>query len=260
MISGVGACRSKTQPILTLLNQILKRVLYLPQPFIDPGFNRPLRYLGSLPVFILLDMPNSTNVTTPRVWLASQSPRRAQLLHALGIPFQTLVSEAEEADIFGGSVENTVLENARRKGRAVLAKVTAETDIVIAADTLVALGDRILSKPVTPKEALESLRGLSGNSHRVLTGLALSSRTFGTRDCVVETKVRFRKLTEAEMLAYTQTREPYDKAGGYGIQGLACLFVDRVEGSYSNVMGLPIERLLTELEALTSLPAFQWAK
>jgi septum formation protein len=203
-------------------------------------------------------MPESTNVTTPRLWLASASPRRAQLMEFLGLTFQTVVSQAEEADSHGGSVENTVLENARRKARAVSVQIPGQTDIVIAADTLVALGDRILSKPADPQAALASLRSLSGTTHRVLTGLVLASKKFGTRETTVETRVTFHKLSEAEMLAYTQTREPYDKAGGYGIQGRACLFVERVEGSYSNVMGLPTETLLTELAALTGLSPFQW--
>ncbi len=205
-------------------------------------------------------MPDSTNVTTPRLWLASASPRRAQLLEYLGLSFQTVISQAEEADTHGGSVENTVLENARRKARAVAGQVGGETDIVIAADTLVALGDRILSKPSNAEAALASLRSLSGTTHRVLTGLALVSKKFGMRETTAETRVTFHKLTEAEMLAYTQTNEPYDKAGGYGIQGLACLFVERVEGSYSNVMGLPTETLLTELAALSGISPFQWGR
>jgi septum formation protein len=92
----------------------------------------------------------------------------------------------------------------------------------------------------------------------VLTGLAVGSRNRGLRVCSVETAVHFRKLSEEELTAYVATKEPYDKAGGYGIQGLACVFVDRIEGSYSNVMGLPTEALLRELHALTGIPIFDW--
>lgn len=203
-------------------------------------------------------MPTQTNVTVPRLWLASSSPRRSQLLQSLGLTFKVIVSAAEEEDFFGGSVENTVKENARRKAHAVLSKVPASDDIVIAADTLVAQDDQILSKPATPEEALKGLRAMSGGTHRVLTGLAIASASQGMRLSCTETKVRFRKLSEEEMRAYVSSTEPYDKAGGYGIQGMACLFVDGIEGSYSNIMGLPSETLLLELQALTHTHPLTW--
>lgn len=205
-------------------------------------------------------MSSPSNVTPPRLWLASQSPRRQSLLHSLGLPFEVQVSHADEAESIAGSVEKTVLENATRKAAVVLAKVPNDSDVVIAADTLVAIGDRIISKPANRDEALANLRSYSGSSHRVLTGLVLQSRKYGIRKQAVVTQVTFRKLAEDEMQAYVDTPEPYDKAGGYGIQGLACLFVDKVDGSYSNVMGLPIEALLKELTALTGMAPARWLR
>lgn len=203
-------------------------------------------------------MPTTPHVTLPKLWLASQSPRRAQLLENLGLSFQVAVSSAEEADLFEGTVEATVLENARRKAAVIASKVTNEADVVIAADTLVALGEKILSKPANRAEAVAGLQALSGAEHRVLTGLALHSRRFGTRQTCVQTKVWFRNLAQEEIEGYADTREPYDKAGGYGIQGLGSLFVLRIEGSYSNVMGLPVETLLPQLAALTGTAVYQW--
>ncbi len=205
-------------------------------------------------------MSNPSNVTPPQLWLASQSPRRQSLLDSVGLPFQVQVSHAEEVDSFGGSVEKTVLENAMRKAAIVTRQVPNDSDVVIAADTLVAIGDRIISKPTDRNEALANLRAYSGRSHRVLTGLVLQSRQYGLRQQAVVTQVSFRPLAEDEMQAYVETPEPYDKAGGYGIQGLACLFVDKVEGSYSNVMGLPIEALLKELTALTGMAPARWLR
>lgn len=244
------------------LNQILTNRPNHIEPFIDRVFPLPLRYggfsLGRFSSLFVRDMPTQTNVTVPRLWLASSSPRRSQLLQSLGLTFKVIVSAAEEEDFFGGSVENTVKENARRKAHAVLSKVPASDDIVIAADTLVAQDDQILSKPATPEEALKGLRAMSGGTHRVLTGLAIASASQGMRLSCTETKVRFRKLSEEEMRAYVSSTEPYDKAGGYGIQGMACLFVDGIEGSYSNIMGLPSETLLLELQALTHTHPLTW--
>jgi len=179
------------------------------------------------------------------------------LLEGLGLPFRTIVSHADEAEFFGGSVEETVKENALRKAQLLLPALNAH-DILISADTLVALDQQIMSKPVDEAQAAAHLRAFSGRSHRVLTGLALASRDKALRLSCTQTVVHFRKLSEEEIQRYVASPEPYDKAGGYGIQGMACLFVDRVEGSFSNVMGLPIETLLRELEAYTGTSPFAW--
>jgi septum formation protein len=208
---------------------------------------------------LLKNMPKTSNVTLPRLWLASSSPRRAQLLTLLGFEFQTCVSDAEEADWAGDSVEDTVSENANRKAKRVLTQVPPG-DIIIAADTLVAVGNRAISKPSNRMEAIENLKTYSGDRHRVLTGLTLAASDRPMQTCVVETTVWFRNLNAAEIDAYTLTAEPYDKAGGYGIQGVACLFISKVEGSFSNVMGLPTEKLLTELENFTGISPFSWVR
>ncbi|MBY0371022.1 Maf family protein [bacterium] len=201
-------------------------------------------------------MSKQKNVT-PSLWLGSQSPRRQMLLEALGLKFRTVVSHADEADIFGGSVEETVKENARRKAQALLPAL-ATGDVLITADTLVAQGEKILSKPADREEALSHLRAFSGKTHRVLTGLGLVSKGKAARMSCTETLVTFRTLSESEIAAYVDTGEPYDKAGGYGIQGVACLFVQSVQGSFSNVMGLPTETLLRELQAYTGVSPFAW--
>lgn len=193
----------------------------------------------------------------PHLWLASSSPRRSQLLTLLGLPFDVVVPQVDEALLVDGSVEKTVLENASRKATAL---TPPHGTVVVAADTLVALDEAVVSKPATPEEAARNLTLFSGRSHRVLTGLALATKGKPVRLSVTETKVWFRKLEAREIRDYVLTREPYDKAGGYGIQGIACLFVERIEGSFSNVMGLPTEKLLLELEAFTGVSPFSWLR
>jgi septum formation protein len=196
-------------------------------------------------------------VDLPHLWLASSSPRRSQLLTLLGLTFDVVLAPCEEALLVDGSVEKTVLENASRKARCLAPPAGT---IVIAADTLVALDGDVISKPATVEEATRNLERFSGRSHRVLTGLALAAESQPLRVSLTETKVWFRKLGPEEIRDYVLTKEPYDKAGGYGIQGVACLFVDRVEGSFSNVMGLPTEKLLLELAAFTGVSPFQWLR
>ncbi len=196
------------------------------------------------------------SVTLPKILLASQSPRRKALLESLGLPFEVVSSDIEELAPQASTIEQVVLFNAQKKASAV--KRVGTNDIVIAADTLVALGDEVMGKPADSNAALATLTRLSGRTHRVLTGLALHSTRFGQRKIAVETQVSFRSLSDTEIREYVATSEPYDKAGAYGIQGFACLFVDKIEGSYSNVMGLPLEALLRNLSELTSLPPFAW--
>lgn len=193
----------------------------------------------------------------PTLWLASSSPRRSQLLTLLGLPFDVVIPQVEETLLVDGSVERTVLENASRKASALN---PPEGVIVVAADTLVALDDAVVSKPATAEEAARNLELFSGRSHRVLTGLALAAKDTAIRLSVTESQVWFRKLEPHEIRDYVLTKEPYDKAGGYGIQGVACLFVERIEGSFSNVMGLPTEKLLRELEAFTGVSPFRWLR
>lgn len=171
--------------------------------------------------------------------------------------FQVAPAHIRELELVANSVEATVTENSHQKALAILSKVPAG-DVVIAADTLVALGEKILTKPTSPTEALEGLKALAGKEHRVLTGLTLAIGGGEIRRTCTTTRVWFRKITDGELLAYCNTPEPYDKAGGYGIQGLGSLFVERIEGSYSNVIGLPIETLVRELAALTGIDLYSW--
>lgn len=174
--------------------------------------------------------------------LASQSPRRRELLEKMGIrDFSIVVPDAEETLVEGLSPQETVESISRQKSEAAAAMVGAE-DIVITADTMVFLGGEKLGKPKDEADAFRMLRALSGKRHEVCTGVTVrqgeKSETFS-----VTTGVYFRETTDDELLAYIASREPMDKAGSYGVQGLGCLIVERIDGDYYNVMGLPVERL-----------------
>ena len=173
----------------------------------------------------------------PRLVLASASPRRAHILTCLGLPFRLTVSGADES-LREGEEAGAAAE---RLARAKAAAIAGETLPVLAADTLVACEGRILGKPADAAEAAAMLRQLSGRVHVVLTGVALTFGGFELAVEVAETRVSFARLSDQEITWYVATREPYDKAGGYAIQGLASRFVAAIEGSYSNVVGLPVE-------------------
>jgi septum formation protein len=168
--------------------------------------------------------------------LASQSPRRAELLRAAGIEFTIRVAEIDETPRAGENPHDYVLRVAEAKADAVPAH---ETEIVLAADTSVVLGDEIMGKPRDTAEAARMLRALSGRRHEVITGICLKRSKEVIRDVAV-TAVWFAPLTDAEIAGYVASGEPMDKAGAYGIQGLASRFIDRIDGSYSNVVGLPV--------------------
>ena len=181
---------------------------------------------------------------TPPVILASASPRRRELLGNMGISFTVRISEADE-NIPNGTPPVCAVEMlARRKGEAV-ARETEEDCLILAADTLVALGNRALGKPKDEAEAKEMLRELSGRAHEVHTGVAVlrGGRVYSG---VCTTEVVFRSLTDGEIAAYVATGEPLDKAGAYGIQGLGGALVERIAGEFDNVVGLPC-RLADEL-------------
>lgn len=172
--------------------------------------------------------------------LASASPRRRELLTNMGIPFTIHPSDADET--VSGAPEEMVRTLALRKAAQVAQAVGAGW--IVGADTLVALDGRALGKPADADDAIHMLKALSGRAHDVFTGVCLMDAATGKRDLrVVGTKVFFRPLIEEEIRAYVATGEPMDKAGAYGAQGLASLFVERIEGSFFNVMGLPVCRL-----------------
>ena len=168
--------------------------------------------------------------------LASASPRRRELMGYTGIPFEVITADAEELKT--GSPEALVLENAGRKARAVWQQNPGRT--VLGADTVVALDGLVLGKPRDQKDAADMLRRLSGAWQTVYTGVCLS-RSDGQTDAQADaSRVLFSKLREEDISRYVLTGEPMDKAGAYAVQGIGGLFVERIEGSYSNVIGLPM--------------------
>jgi len=179
--------------------------------------------------------------------LASGSPRRIELLKILGCKFQIISSKDEERI----NPRLSPIENAKRISRLKALNVASKISegIVIAADTMVVLGKKILGKPKNKKEAEKMLRNLSGKEHRVITGLAVvNAETKKIMQDVVITKVRFRKLSKNLIDKYIATGEPLDKAGAYGIQGKASLLVESIKGDYFNVVGLPLNTLNQLLE------------
>lgn len=171
--------------------------------------------------------------------LASASPRRRELLGLLGYPFAIQAADIDETLEPGLTPEEEVAMLSRKKALAVS---RAGDDVVVAADTIVVLGDTILGKPHSPEEAVEMLSMLSGQEHRVMTGCTVV-RGERVESFTEVTSLRFRPLSEKEIRRYVATGEPMDKAGAYGIQGGAALFCPGINGDYYNVMGLPICRL-----------------
>jgi len=175
-------------------------------------------------------------MSVPTLHLASSSPRRKEILAALGLTFTSGGVDVDERRLVGESAETMVLRLAEAKARAI---ETDELAIVLGADTAVVLGDEVFGKPECREAALETLARLSGSTHRVLTGVALCS-VQSIRTVLSSTEVRFREIGPDEALAYWQSGEPCDKAGAYAIQGLGGVFVEAISGSYSGVVGLPV--------------------
>lgn len=171
--------------------------------------------------------------------LASASPRRRELLLQIGVPHQRVAAPIDESVLPGETPAAYVERLARAKAAAGLAVLGVADACVLGADTAVVLDGRILGKPVDRADGLAMLAALSGREHEVLTAVAVCD---GSRCAarVVGSRVRFRTVGAAEREAYWATGEPQDKAGGYAIQGLAAIFVERLEGSYSAVVGLPL--------------------
>ena len=171
--------------------------------------------------------------------LASQSPRRRELLGLFRLPFTVRVADIDETMDPGRSPYGEVSRVSRLKAEAI---VRADTDIVIAADTIVVCAGRVLGKPHSEDEAKAMLRLLSGRDHQVMTGMTV---IYGQETVTVTevTDIHFRELSDREIDAYVATGEHMDKAGAYGIQGGAALFAEKMVGDYYNVMGLPVCRL-----------------
>lgn len=177
---------------------------------------------------------------TDFVYLASASPRRSELLRQIGAPFRVRPAAIPEEQVPGEAPDAYVLRLAAAKATAVWAALErGDERPVLAADTAVVLDGQVLGKPADAAEAEAMLAALSGRAHRVLTAIALKTSA-GADTLLCESEVRFRATTLAERRAYCATGEPFDKAGGYGIQGHAAVFVEHLRGSYSSVVGLPL--------------------
>lgn len=183
-----------------------------------------------------------------RLILASTSPRRKDLLDQLGLQFDVIPSQFNEDSVAVTSPADLVRRLAVGKARAVLPEVEGEA-LVIGADTIVVLDGGILGKPRDEAEARAMLSSLSGRTHRVFTGVALV-RLPGGEEHVghEETAVTMRRLTPRQVAAYVASGEPMDKAGAYAVQGLGSVLVERLEGDYFNVVGLPLPKLARLLE------------
>jgi len=181
-----------------------------------------------------------TGMLPEKVILASGSPRRRELLGEMGIAFEIDVPDVDEH--VEGTPGEMVALLAERKARAVALR--RESGLVVAADTLVALGKEALGKPVDEADASRMLHALSGRTHDVYTGVCVMDASSGEAlVCAERTGVRFRALSDEEIADYIATGEPLDKAGAYAIQGGAGAFIEGYEGSRTNVIGLPVERL-----------------
>ncbi len=175
--------------------------------------------------------------------LASTSIRRAEILHDAGFSFTVLSSAVDETPFPGESPHDLVQRLAAAKAELVAARAVGPA-IVIAADTIVTLEDRIFGKPRSSDDARHMLEKLSGRTHAVVTGVALIRLPDADRRTFVEsTLVHFAPLSPEEISRYLATEEPHDKAGAYGIQGRAGRYIPRIEGCYFNVVGLPLARL-----------------
>lgn len=177
--------------------------------------------------------------------LASASPRRHELLSQIGVKFEVLSVDTDESCFAGEDYRACVERVSLDKARAALAE--KPDAIVIGSDTMVIVDGRAFGKPADREDALRMLECLSGRDHEVLTGVAVISREREV-SMVQPSVVSFREISSAEARAYWQTGEPVDKAGGYAIQGLGARFVERLQGSYSGVMGLPVCETVQLLE------------
>jgi len=184
----------------------------------------------------------------PRIILASQSPRRRQLLAQIGLrDFEVLVPQADESYNPVASPEEIVSSISRKKGQAAQALIEDREALIIAADTMVFLDGLRLGKPQDEADAFAMLSALSGRTHHVCTGVTVCQNS-QIETCAETTAVTFRPMLEREINAYIRTGDPMDKAGSYGVQGKAALFVSGIQGDYFNVMGLPLHLLGKMLE------------
>ena len=186
-----------------------------------------------------------------KIILASASPRRREILEKLGLEFEVLVSSADESKIDKNSVKPSlyVQELALLKACAVAEKLKNKNALIISADTIVYLDGEILGKPQNEDDAECMLSKLSGKCHSVFSGICvMDAKTLKSVCAKEETKVFFDKITPEKIKDYVKSGEPLDKAGSYAVQGLGALFVEKIEGDFFNVIGLPVKKLSEILE------------
>jgi len=186
----------------------------------------------------------STNY--PRLILASASPRREQLLKQIGLDFEVIPSNFDESRVCTSNPTESAQQAAIAKAKAVAKKLSE--GIVIGADTIVVYAGEVMGKPKDQSDAVRMLKQLSGKKHEVITGVALVNAR-DNREYVwsESTLVWFRKLSDMEIKKYVESGQPMDKAGAYGIQGRAAAFVEKIDGCYFNVVGLPLASLVVKL-------------
>lgn len=174
------------------------------------------------------------------LFLASSSPRRRELLEQLGLTFEVLILDEDESILPEEEPKDYVLRLSKLKAEAGLSLLSSEESRpVLGADTIVVIGEKILGKPENQNHAAQMLKLLSGKTHQVFTAVTLTTH-LKTESIISTTNVQFKALSSEEIQTYWQSGEPIGKAGGYAIQGLGAVFVERVEGSYTGVVGLPL--------------------
>ncbi len=186
--------------------------------------------------------------TNHNLVLASASPRRKELLAMLSLPFDVVMSEVEETSVQATTMQDYVKGVALLKTRDVAKKAPSTT--VIGADTIVVYNNELLHKPKTREEAISHLSRLSGKHHAVMTAVAIIEPNGNETVFIEETTVVFHHLSQELIEVYVDSGDPFDKAGGYGIQTAGTLLVKRIEGDYNNVVGLPLAALFTQMVAL----------
>jgi len=197
---------------------------------------------------------------TLKLILASKSPRRKDLLEQIGV-FPDLIEDSNVNEFVDDPKilpKQKAMIIAKRKAEAVYEKSKIENSIILAADTIVAVGRRIVEKPNDEDDAVKALQLLSGRNHRVYTAVCLRDQHGKYISRLVETKVKFKRLSEEELGSYILSKEWYDKAGGYAIQGIAGSFVIKIIGSYSSVVGLPLYQTSNLLNGVGYDAKYRW--
>lgn len=198
------------------------------------------------------DIRSEGKEVMPRIILASGSPRRLELMHQAGFSVEVIPSHADEK-VSSGTPDEVVRCLSRRKAEDVAGEIlNYDPCIILGADTIVVRDADILGKPSSPEEAVETLRSLSGRSHDVYTGVTLVKVEKGEiqreETFSVRTRVYVCELTDREIREYVETGDPMDKAGSYGIQGIFARYIEKIEGDYYNVVGLPVSAVYHKLE------------